>query len=188
MKYPNCESRKKGGRKMRKKLSVSIVCLVALLSMLFIPTLIADARRYHHHGRQPASGTWVFYPDHKDFKYENGYTFILGNETGDWTGTFEGTDHAVFFAEKNPAGTIVYLPYGVIFFEGEVNGKYGTLRINFGPAVKKGNPMLWSGPWEILSGTGELENLHGQGTWWETEPTHIEYTGWIRFKDYDKDD
>jgi len=173
---------------MRKKLSVSIVCLVALLSMILMLTLIADAGRRDHHGRKPASGTWVFYPDHKDIKYGDSYTFILGNETGDWTGTFEGTDYAVFFAEKNPSGTYVYLPYGVIFFEGEVDGKYGTLRINFGPAVKTGEPMLWSGPWEILSGTGELENLRGQGTWWEITPKNIEYTGWIQFKAYDNDD
>ena len=59
---------------------------------------------------------------------------------------------------------------------------------NYQKAVKKGDPMLWSGPWEILSGTGELENLKGRGTWWETEPTHIIYTGWIRFKDYKHDD
>lgn len=170
---------------MRKKLLVLLICSVVLVSMLLTPTLIAADRhddRARSRRKWPASGTWVFYPDHKDLKFEDGYTFILGNETGDWTGTFEGTDHAVFFAEKNPAGTIVYLPYGVIFFEGEVDGKYGTLRINFGPAVKTGDPMLWSGPWEILSGTGELENLRGQGTWWEIEPTHIEYTGWIRFE------
>jgi len=173
---------------MRKKSLVLLMCSIALLSLLLTPTLIADARRHLQHGRKPASGTWVFYPDHKHMKFEEGYTFILGNETGEWTGTFEGTDHAVFFAEKNPSGTIVYLPYGVIFFEGEVNGKSGTLRINFGPAVKKGDPMLWSGPWEILSGTGELENLRGQGTWWETEPTHIIYEGWIRFKDYPNND
>jgi len=93
-----------------------------------------------------------------------------------------------FFAEKNPAGDFVYLPYGVIFFVGEVDGKIGTLRINFGLAVKTGDPFLWSGPWEILSGTGELENLSGHGTWWEIESYNIEYTGWIRFKDYKHDD
>ena len=173
---------------MRKKLSVSILFIAALISLLLMPTLVSDALRHRHSGREPASGTWVFYPEHKHLKFGDGYTFILGNETGDWTGTFEGTDYAIFFAEKNPEGTVVYLPYGVIFFEGEVNGKVGTLRINFGPAVKTGAPMLWSGPWEILSGTGELENLSGKGTWWEITPTHIEYIGWIRFKDYSNDD
>ncbi len=24
----------------------------------------------------------------------------------------------------------------------------------------------WEGEWVITSGTGELEDLHGQGTWW----------------------
>lgn len=162
-----------------------VVCIVALLSMTLIATMTADALKLP--GRKRASGTWVFYPDHQATKKGDGYTFILGNETGDWTGTFEGTDYAVFFAEKNPAGTYVYLPYGVIFFEGEVHGKHGTLRINFGPAVKTGVPMLWSGPWEILSGTGELENLRGQGTWWEISPTNIEYTGWIQFMERARD-
>ena len=173
---------------MRKKLTVSLVCLAAILAILFMPMLMAEARRHHHHGREPAYGTWIFYPEGKLTKPYDGYTFILGYETGDWTGTFKGSDYAIFFAEKNPDGTIVYLPYGVIFFTGTVNGKEGTLRINFGPAVKQGDPWLWSGPWEILSGTGELENLQGKGTWREITTEHIEYTGWIRFKDYKHDD
>ena len=171
---------------MRKKTAILILCAVALISTLLIPTLMTEAR-WTHQGRIPAWGTWVFYPEHKDLKFGDGYTFILGNETGDWTGTFEGTDYAIFFAEKNPEGDFVYLPYGVIFFEGEVYGKSGTLRINFGPAEKKGDPMLWSGPWEILSGTGELENLQGEGIWWEITPTHIEYYGWVRFHEYQND-
>ncbi|MBN2334428.1 hypothetical protein JXL21_02635 [Candidatus Bathyarchaeota archaeon] len=171
---------------MRKKSVVLLLCSVVLASILVAPAMIS-ADRHHNgyrkkpYGNIPASGTWVFYPEHKDLKFGEGYTFVLGNETGEWTGTFEGTDYAIFFAEKNPEGTVVYLPYGVIFFEGQVNGKSGTLRINFGPAVKTGDPMLWSGSWEIMSGTGELENLYGQGTWYETEPTHIVYTGWVQF-------
>ena len=107
---------------MRKKLSVSIVCLVALLSMLLMPTLIADARRGHHHGREPASGTWVYTPGVKDFRYGDGYTFILGDEAGIFTGTFSGTSYDVFSAVIQPSG-IVYLTYGLIFFEGTVDGQ-----------------------------------------------------------------
>ena len=167
---------------MRKKLVVSLVCLVAITSILFMPMFMAEARKHKYNPLRVASGTWTYIPTDMLLKEQNDYTFILGWETGVWTGTFEGTSEDVFFAEKNPDGTLVYLPYGVIFFTGTVNGKEGTLRINFGPGVKKGDPMEWSGAWRILSGTGELENLRGRGVWWQVEPQHLEYKGWIRFK------
>ena len=176
-------------------LLLSILAISLFVSLGFVQSASTDEDegwmgqgRGRRRRKMHASGTWVFYPDHKDLKYGDDYTFILGNETGDWTGTFEGTDYAVFSAVKYPSGTYVYLSYGLIFFEGEVHGKEGTLVISFSPAVKTGDPMLWSGPWEIVSGTGELENLRGRGTWWEIETENIEYTGWIRFWDDDFED
>ena len=49
-------------------------------------------------------------------------------------------------------------------FEGVVDGKEGTLLIQM--VGKKPLGEDWYGQWVILSGTGELANAHGRGTWW----------------------
>jgi hypothetical protein len=35
--------------------------------------------------------------------------------------------------------------------------------------------------WRIVGGTGDLANVHGQGTKWGIDPVTIEYEGWIHF-------
>jgi hypothetical protein len=35
--------------------------------------------------------------------------------------------------------------------------------------------------WRILGGTGDLANVHGQGTKWAIDPLTVEYEGWIHF-------
>ena len=169
---------------MRKRLSVSIVCLVALLSMIFLPTLIADARSRHHHGRQPAYGTWVYVPSVLYEWTHDDYIARLGHEDADWTGTFTGTSYDAFLVAIDPSGTTT-CPYGLICFDGNVDDKEGSLVISFSPGEKIEG--VWYGSWEIISGTGELENLSGQGKWWGSQH-HLEYKGWIRFKDYKHDD
>ena len=172
---------------MKKKLSVLLICSVALVSILLTPTLIADASRRHDRPRARfASGTWEYTPGVKDFRYGDSYTFILGDEDGTWTGTFTGTSYDVFSAVIQPSG-IVYLHYGLIFFEGTVDGKEGTLIISFAPGENIGGE--WSGEWEILSGTDDLENLRGHGTWWGPSKD-LEYSGKIYFRQpkYDDDD
>ena len=146
----------KGGGEIRKKLLVILICSVTLVSMLLTPTLIAD----DYEKKIRASGEWKYSVLGKDIRSGEGYTFVLGEETGTWTGTFTGTSHDFFYAVIQPSG-IVHLPYGLIFFEGTVDGRYGTLVISFAPGEKIAGE--WSGKWEILSGTDGLENLRGRG-------------------------
>jgi len=163
---------------MSKKLSVLLVCTVALLSTLLIPAVLATPP-------EPASGTWTYTPTVREItKDADGNSFMYGEDSGTWTGTFEGTDVLDVFtavthkpSKKNPFGLAT--ARGLIYFEGSVNGKSGTLLIQF-EGKKAGDPLLWSGKWMILSGTGDLANLQGQGAFWGPSK-NLEYSGWIHF-------
>jgi len=68
-------------------------------------------------------------------------------------------------------------------FEGTVMGKEGTLVIQL--VGWRYLPEDWYGQWLIISGTGELANLRGQGIWWGpgfgAEGPDIFYSGQIHF-------
>ncbi len=68
-------------------------------------------------------------------------------------------------------------------FTGTVNGKLGTLTMVLEakftyPTINY--PSL-EGTWLIKSGTGELSNLHGQGTWCNSAGQILVYEGQIHF-------
>ncbi len=92
------------------------------------------------------------------FRTADGNRFITGAFTDDlFTGTFEGSADNVFSLVLNPSGLNVQL---VFTFTGTVAGREGTCLIKFqGNGVGIGEPI--SGTWTILSGTGDLANLHG---------------------------
>jgi hypothetical protein len=73
-------------------------------------------------------------------------------------------------------------------FTGTVLGVSGefTMRLQakgYGNTLK--GPAYWDlqGTWVIISGTGGLANLHGQGTWWHSRTgfTGLEYEGKVHF-------
>jgi hypothetical protein len=162
----------KGGRRMRKKLSALLVCLVALLTVLMIPAVQATPP-------EPASGSWTYIVDLIEItKVAGGNTFKYGEETGTWTGTFVGTSFDFFELIVHPSGFVTC--QGLIDFTGTVNGESGTMIIKF-IGKKTGDPMLWSGTWVIISGTGGLANLHGRGTW-EGPSFNLDYSGQIHFE------
>ncbi len=175
---------------MKKKYLVLLICSALLASILLTPTLIAEGafwggpRRWKKcdGGVIRASGEWTYVSVGKDTRSGGGYTFVLGEETGTWTGTFTGTSQDYFQAVMQPSGD-VYLSYGLIFFEGTVEGRSGTLVINFAPGEKVEGE--WSGTWEIMSGTDELENIRGRGCWWGPS-FDLDYNGKICFE-LDKD-
>ena len=68
-------------------------------------------------------------------------------------------------------------------FTGTVENKVGTLTLHLEakftyPTVTY--PSL-EGTWVIISGTGELVNLHGEGTWWNSAGQILVYEGQIHF-------
>jgi len=157
---------------MSKKLSALIICIVALLPMLLIPAAYATPS-------EPASGTWAYTVTHiEDTKVAGGNTFRYGEEIGTWTGTFVGTSFDYFELVVHPSGFVTC--QGQINFEGTVNGdKSGTMVILF-VGKKNLEINLWSGKWVILSGTGDLANLRGKGTW-EGPSFNLDYSGQIHF-------
>ena len=68
-------------------------------------------------------------------------------------------------------------------FTGTVLGYAGTLvmRLESRGTLPATTPYTTMGTWVIISGTGELANLHGQGTWWNLGLGQFEYEGQIHF-------
>lgn len=165
---------------MRKKFSVLIlVCAVALLSTLLIPT--GSALSWHQRGR--VKGTFDYTFDLlMDPTLAEGKTFLFAEEFETWVGDFEGDGHAYFIVmvyDESGLMEVVLLST----LTGEVDGKQGTVVIRLiGKKPADGN---WIGTWKILSGTDELANLSGHGVWWgpgfgDVSPM-IYYSGTIRF-------
>ena len=134
-----------------------------------------------------ASGTWSWITPSTYFdvsKVANGKTFISADADEVFTGTFDGTAYDVFTMTIHSKGFIT--GRGRTLFTGIVLGKSGTLRIQWVGNTKNDEGMWWF-VWIILSGTGELANLHGQGTCWGPGPAGpgvwggVDYTGNIFF-------
>jgi hypothetical protein len=94
-----------------------------------------------------------------------------------FTGTFSGTATNVFRLILNPSGMDVQLFFT---FTGTVAGRSGTCIIKFeGHGEGIGKPI--TGTWVILSGTGDLANLHGTLQVEGTAGVILYYTGMIHF-------
>ncbi len=166
---------------MRKTfLGSLLLCAVALLSTLWMPAV-------HATESITAEGTF-------DYTYEitgmrvsdEGNIFIDAKEWEVWIGAFDGTAEAVFRVGIFPLEGFwnVWLRST---FTGTVQDKSGTLIIQLvgKRTMWDAERFWWSGQWMIVSGTGELANLHGQGTWWGpgfgAEGPDIFYSGQIHF-------
>jgi len=141
---------------MRKMLLTPlIVCMVALLSVLSMPV--------HAMKPQYVEGTFDYTFEIMDQKWADGHWFFTATEYETWQGDFDGTAVSFFRVVwfNFPEGPLnVWLRSD---FEGTVMGRKGTLVIQL--VGWRYLPEDWSGQWVIISGTGELANLHGQGTW-----------------------
>lgn len=141
---------------MKKRWLLIVSTLVlGLLSMLSITAFAKQA--------EPAEGLWQYQPFVDEVRLADGNTFLKTHENGKWFGTFSG--------ESTEDGRVVFYSsgassfHGTVSFEGDVNGKVGTLTM-LAVGTRPDRPTGWTGRWVILSGTGDLANLRGQGTWW----------------------
>jgi len=167
---------------MKCKRSIALLALV--LTLVLVPAVIT-------HATPPtsASGRWGYTPwiNFESMRVAGGNTFFEAyTETppDEWTGTFVGTSEDVYNVAIHSTGA--WYCNGVVSFEGKVNGVEGTLVIWF--LGKKPDMFAdWSGKWVILSGTGDLANLRGQGTWWGPgapevgQKGYVDYSGKIHF-------
>jgi hypothetical protein len=165
---------------MKCKRSIALLALV--LTLVLVPAVITQATP-----PTIASGEWYYTPFIKDMRFADGNMFMEAyteDPPDRWTGTFVGNSEDIYKGVIHPTGA--WNAMGVAHFYGVVGEREGTLVIWF---VGKKSDMEadWSGKWVILSGTGGLANLRGQGTWWGAgapEPGvegYVEYSGKIHF-------
>jgi hypothetical protein len=151
----------------------------------------------------PVSGTFIgtSFPVYGDIKYAGGNAIYTSYNTGAYDsgpmiGTFEQfTDVIWHFGDpetvKNlPANPMAWnsIPSFAVWhiertFTGTVDGKIGSLNILLEAKFSRPTvtyPSL-EGTWVIISGTGELANLHGQGTWHNSPGQVLVYDGQMHF-------
>lgn len=156
-----------------EKLGVKKCCVLAvLLSTLLIPMVQATKPT-------TVEGDWTYgYDVFEIIKQADGNTIVYVEEHGTWTGDFVGTSKMVVSGVIHSKGFITF--EGVINFDGSVLNKDGTLVIHYTGKVTSAGEII--SQWVIQSGTGELANLRGQGTFISGEDYDVDYSGQIHFE------
>lgn len=117
--------------------------------------------------------------------------YEFGDFIGESTEVYDVTMHGFQrFEDIPPFGPIPIFEKkgwykGIVTFDGEVAGETGTMQIMF-VGKSPGNLFVWSGTWRILSGTSDLGDIHGNGTWESADPNgphpgYVHYEGRIHF-------
>lgn len=166
-------------------LSVTILSVALLMLIVVFQPTISQATITVAHAGSPANaaGIWTYVNTFSNITNQaDGDKFIYGEEVSNWSGTFKGVSYDSFTAVLSGCmypGSMTF--EGQIDFFGNVKDKVGTLVILYhGEAIRKDG--LWvSGHWSILSGTGDLANLHGEGTFWGLFGC-LEYSGQTYFE------
>lgn len=139
---------------MKKTLSI-IIGVTVLLSALSVAALAGPPTH--------VEGLWQYSPTIVDLRMADGNTFLTTTEEGIWTGNIEGESREEGKVVIHSTGAWSFR--GTVFFEGNVNGKEGTIEMHV--VGKRPDELTeWQGKWTITVGTGELASLTGQGIWW----------------------
>jgi hypothetical protein len=187
-------------REVNRKVLVIAVVLMAV-AMLLLPLSVVSATT-----PTQITGKWGFtgyiQPAFTNVKKAGANAFITQHNTGEYfegpiLGTFEqyveksfhyGDPEIVETLPESPPFTLWFsTPSNVknkIYrtFEGTVDGNEGTLTMSLeSKGTSPPTPLSTKGTWVIISGTGELSNLYGQGTWWNLGAGVLEYEGQIHF-------
>jgi hypothetical protein len=171
---------KKGEMIMKKMLIIMAVVIVALFGL----SLTASAES----PQEEVSADFTYSPTclPGNMKLAGGNMFLDCTDVGVWAGDFTGTSYEEYVAVLHGfEGFFIYekgFYKGIATFTGDVNGKEGTLKILFiGTSTGSPNMDDWTGTWRILNGTGELENLHGTGIFYNNAPLDIHFEGKIHY-------
>ena len=162
---------------MKKKfLCVFVSLLVVVMFNLSISTVFAknNTKFLDVNGQLIiwGGGQLVFTPAGKS---GNTRLDVTGNAV-EWTGDLEGIGFADgnFLLHNFGTPDAWSTALNIHTLEAEVDGQTGTLTI-----ITTGSD---TGTWRILKGTGELANLHGQGTWKTVIPPALyNYEGQVHF-------
>jgi hypothetical protein len=158
-----------------------------LLVMLLLVSLVLPMAVYAEPPTDVAGDFWYWLTGFCDKeRWANDNLFLYGcPDEGDWEGSFDGVSTEVFDAVFYDAaeGGLIYehaIYRGNLTFNGTVAGKTGILELLF-IGTSPGPEDGWTGTWRILSGTGELANLRGQGVIWSNDSGGVHYEGQIHF-------
>ncbi|KON31777.1 hypothetical protein AC477_03860 [miscellaneous Crenarchaeota group-1 archaeon SG8-32-1] len=150
-----------------------ILVIVLALAMLALPIYAVSATKPYEVSGTIDSGI-TGPPSSREagintFMYFNTASEWIGDTTDDISGITVGTQTWIIHNnEKNPH---VNIPDVELFFTtATVKGLTGTLKIRMrllmaNPALNPNLNFPVHGTWQIIDATGELEGLHGQGTW-----------------------
>ena len=141
---------------MKKKI-MPIILFVCIIAVLFSQPLLVYAKP-----PVAVSGSFDYTFEVTGMREADGNLFLYAIEDEVWIGDFEGTAQAVFRVGMFRSG--FWNVWLRSTFTGTVAGREGTLVIQL--VGKKPGVEDWYGQWVIISGTGELEGLRGQGIWW----------------------
>lgn len=157
-----------------------------LVMPLVLCALVAGAAPAAAGPPSPADGDWTYYLTSLTSREAGNTTFLYGTEASTFTGTFVGTAEDTFVVVCHQAKPDLVRTFvkGTIDFVGTVEGASGTMVVQFigkqTSAVCAPSAAEWSGTWTVIDGTGNLADVHGQGTW--TGPSFdLDYTGQIHF-------
>ncbi len=112
----------------------------------------------------PVSGSFDYTPEIFTQISLGDSNFFDASEDEVWRGDIEGTAVSPFRMVIAPDG--VWDAWLYTELEGTVLGEYEGTMVILARYNRPAPDMHWSGEWIILSGTGELENVHGHGTAW----------------------
>lgn len=187
---------------MKKKIIVMILVLT-LFMMMFSALPVMATKGTEVSGRWVGIASSMSYSNHRTaggnvfLDVYNRGTYIAGDILGSFEQTFSAVVH--FGSPKvvanldpsnpstNPDAAFNWVDMDRTF-TGTVLGVPGgfTMRLQatgYGNNLKGPAYYDLEGTWVIISGTGDLANLHGQGTWWHsrTGATGLEYEGQVHF-------
>lgn len=154
------------------KMKKNLIVLLTVIVVLFLISITACADSTEE--ENDTDGVWCYTPNTTDdFTKVSGHNYYsaLGYES-DWTGTFTGASEdfgmVVMHSPgvKRSSGRALFI--GTVSFASvDVDGTSGGLEMYVsGERVNNISDTDWEGNWVITSGTGALEDLRGQGTWW----------------------
>ena len=162
-----------------KSKAITTIILTLFLSIAFNIALVHATKPI------PVSGILYFTPYLDEVRFANGNVILDIHEDGTWTGGIVGSSVAdpcrvvIHKADGFPPTDWEFRWYtGITTFEEcTVDGKTGGLVMRL-TGKDSGPGTEWSGKWVILKATGELEGIHGQGTYDWSSGT---YEGKIHF-------
>ena len=159
---------------MRRTLStLFLVCLLAFTATLSIP-LVHATKPTQVSGTIAALGFTV-----TGMRSADGNTIVILIETESLAGDLTGTMVAEVREMIHASGRVEGQALSTI--TGSAMGKSGTVVLRYVMTGTYGG--TFSGQWVILSGTGDLANLHGQGTVTaDTSAGTGTYSGQIHFE------